>query len=169
MKVQTNESSAPQLTDGESVVFVPLIGTSGKNAVGLLEIHGLVLPGITDFEKFKRPEGMIRAMIENKDYKFMKHTKLWRRPMDRSGGVLPKKIAQNDHKYNEGCYPVVCGKATEANESLNGVPYFGGARYTVLWEDGLQETAIPPQEFINVSRKQVLPFMMNTLSTLVIS
>lgn len=146
----TADAEEAQFTEGETVVYVPLLGGNGKTAVGLIEIHGLVMEGVTDFAKYRRPESLIRTMIERKDYKFMKYTKLWRRPTDRSGGVLPKKILKRNEKFNHGCYAVVCGRATEANEALNGVPYFGGARFTVVWEDGLCEEAIPPQEFIQV-------------------
>lgn len=132
------------------MVYIPLLGGNGRNAVGLIEIHGLLMQGVTDLSKYKRPETVIRAMLESKDYKFMKYTKLWRRPMDRSGGVIPKKFMKNNDKYNHGCYDVVCGQTTEANEALNGVPYFGGARFTVVWEDGLREEAIPPQDYIQV-------------------
>ena len=147
------EAQQPHFTEGETVVYVPLLGGNGRTAVGLLEIHGLVLEGVTDFAKYKRPENVIRTMIEMKDYKFMKYTKLWRHPTDRSGGVIPKKMMKKNEKFNHGCYAVVCGKAVEANETLNGVPYFGGARFTVVWEDGLREEAVPPQDFIQVRSK----------------
>ena len=138
------------MTEGETVVYVPLLGGNGRIAVGLLEIHGLVMEGVTDFSKYERSDSVIRTMLEHKDYKFMKYTKFWRRPTDRSGGVIPKKMMKQNEKYNHGCYPVVCGKCVEANDTLNGVPYFGGARFTVEWEDGLREEAIPPQDFVQV-------------------
>jgi hypothetical protein len=144
------DAPEPGFTEGETVVYVPLMGGNGRTAVGLIEIHGLVMDGVTDFTKYRRSDGVIRTMIEKKDYKFMKYTKFWRKPGDRSGGMIPKKIMKKNEKFDHGCYAVVCGKTTEANETLNGVPYFGGARFTVAWEDGLREEAIPPQEFITV-------------------
>ena len=141
------------------MVYIPLLGGNGRNAVGVIEIHGLVMEGVTDFSKYKRPEATIRGMIEKKDYSFRKFVNLWRKPLDRSGGVIPKKIAKKSEIYDQGCYPVVRGKVIEANETLNGVPYFGGARFTVVWEDGLREDAIPPQDFMQVifsSAKRIL-------------
>jgi len=54
---------------GESVVYVPLLGKGGP--VGVIEIHGLYLEGITDKSSFERPPGPLKAMINAGDFKFV--------------------------------------------------------------------------------------------------
>lgn len=129
---------------GESVVYVPLLGKGG--GVGILEIHGLFSDGITDNTSFERPVQAIKSMIEAKDYKFTETVRLWRLPSGRSGGLT--QVTRTD--YNKAQYQIVCGKVTGVATEKNGIPYYGGARYTITWEDGLVEDGLTAMEFLKL-------------------
>jgi hypothetical protein len=125
-----------QFTDGDSVLYVPLLGQMSD--VGVLEIHGLYAEGVTDMARAQRPNAALKAMIAAKDYRFQRKVKFWRKPGSFSGGVVvrPSKNMEN------ATYPVVCGHVTGWALEKNGVVYYGGARFTVTWEDGLVEEGI---------------------------
>lgn len=114
--------------------------------MGLIEMHGLQTAGVTDPKSFERPIGAIKAMIDARDYKFKDNLKLWRLPGSRSSAFIP----ENSKDYNQSNYQTVCGKVQTIATEKNGVPYFGGARYTIAWEDGLVEEAIAQSDFLKV-------------------
>ena len=136
-----NKKSTIGFTKGESVVYVPLLGKGG--AVGVAEIHGLLTEGVTNTKSYERPSGPLRAMIEAKDYKFADNIRLWRKPAGRSGGSVD---ATDKTDYNKGQYQVVCGRITKVATEKNGIPFSGGARYTITWEDGLVEESLTPND-----------------------
>jgi hypothetical protein len=125
-------------------VYIPLTGLGG--AVGLVEMHGLQTEGVTDPKSFERPIGTIKAMIDAKDYKFKDNLKLWRLPGSRSSAIVPA----DSKDYSQSNYQNVCGKVLTIATEKNGVPYFGGARYTIAWEDGLVEEALAQSDFLKV-------------------
>ena len=131
-------------TSGETVVYVPLLGKGG--GVGVLEIHGLFSDGITDNTSFERPVQAIKSMIDAKDYKFTETVRLWRLPSGRSGGLA--QVSRTD--YNKAQYQIVCGKVSGVATEKNGIPYYGGARYTITWEDGLVEDGLTATEFLKL-------------------
>lgn len=91
-------------TEGECVVYVPLLGIG--SGLGVIEIHGLCSNGITSLSSFERPTAAIKAMMEAKDYGFKNTVRLWRLPKDRFGGSN-----HSDKKdYNVGNYQIVCGR-----------------------------------------------------------
>lgn len=120
--------------EGETIMYVPLIGRAG--GMGIIEIHGLISKSFTNLKRFERNPEVIRAMIAAKDYSFMDHTRLYRLPNTRIGGVVSEA---DNRDYNVSSYQVVQGKITEVVHESNGVVYFGGSRYNVQWEDGLRE------------------------------
>jgi hypothetical protein len=125
------------------VIYVPLFGRTG--ALGVVEIHGLQSPTVTDTANFQRDTEFIKSLIGAKDYSFVEHTKLWRLPKDRSGGV----VSIHDKKdYTYAAYQVVAGVITAVVTEQNGVPFFGGARYNILWEDGLVEKTVVASELL---------------------
>jgi hypothetical protein len=135
------------LPSGESVVYVPLLASAG--GIGVIEIHGLRTPGVTDTKNFERSPDLLRALISAKDYSFMNHTRLWRLPGSRSGG----EVSELDKKdYSLAAYSVVQGKVVDVVTELNGVPFFGGARFNILWEDGLMENAVVAADLVAVYR-----------------
>ena len=131
------------LGDGETVIFVPLIGRTG--ALGVVEIHGLQSPTVTNTANFQRDTSLMKSLIAAKDYSFVEHTKLWRLPKDRSGGV----VSVHDQKdYTYAAHQVVAGVISAVVTEQNGVPFFGGARYNILWEDGLVEKTVVGSELL---------------------
>ena len=52
--------------------------------------------------------------------------------------------------YERGNYHAVCGKVTDVLTELNGVPFFGGPRYNVKWEDGLFEQCVNAKDLVNL-------------------
>ena len=61
--------SAMGITEGDSVLYVPLLGLHSD--VGVIEIHGLYAgPGITDMSKAERPTRALSAMIAAHDYRY---------------------------------------------------------------------------------------------------
>jgi Ca2+-dependent lipid-binding protein len=72
--------------------------------------------------------------------------KLWRLPSARSGGtIINECIASGITMYH-----IVCGVITTIAAEKHGVPYVGGARYTIVWEDGLVEEAVSASELLKV-------------------
>lgn len=140
-----NTSDKPKLTSGETVIYVPLIGSAG--GLGVIEIHGLRSPSLTNTKNFQRSAELVTSLIKAQDFSFIKHTRLWRLPSARSGG----EVSELDKKdYSKAPFPVVQGKITAAITELHGVPFFGGARYNLRWEDGLVEEAVPANNLIEV-------------------
>ena len=126
-----------QFTDGDSVLYVPMCGQASD--VGVLEIHGLYAEGVTDMARAQRPNGALKAMIAAKDYRFKHKVKFWRKPGTFSGGV----VVRPSKNMEKATYPVVCGRVTDWATEKNGITYYGGARFTVTWEDGLVEEGLP--------------------------
>jgi hypothetical protein len=138
-------SDKPKLTDGETVIYAPLIGSAG--GLGVIEIHGLRSPSITNIKNFQRNADLVTSLIKAQDFSFIKHTRIWRLPSARSGGEVSELDKKN---YSLAPFPVVQGKITAAITELHGVPFFGGARYNLRWEDGLVEEAVPANNLIEV-------------------
>jgi len=126
-----------KLTQGEAVVYVPLLGKRG--GVGCLEIHGLFSEGLTDPSQYHRKTNVLRAMIAKQDFRFTETVRLWRLPGDRLVGTIP---TTKFPKYQVSLYNVVCGKIQQVIFEREGVPYAGGPRYSLEWEDGLFEEAV---------------------------
>ena len=62
-------SAMGHITEGDSVLYVPLLGLHSD--VGVMEIHGLYAgPGITDMRKAERPSRALSAMIAAHDYRY---------------------------------------------------------------------------------------------------
>ena len=51
---------------------------------------------------------------------------------------------------DQATYPVVCGKVTDWALEKNGITYYGGARFTLTWEDGLIEEGVPAPQLVKV-------------------
>jgi len=120
--------------------------------VGVIEILGLVLENVTDLTRLQRSPKILQAMLKAQDYRFKDTARFWRVPGKRSGGsILHDDQRKRDISYYaRGNYPVVCGKIEEVATELNGVPYFGGPRYHIRWEDGLYEQAVSAKELIEL-------------------
>ena len=115
----------------------------------MVEIHGLQSPSVTNLENFQRDSNLLKALIAAKDYSFVPHTKLWRLPKDRSGGA----VSVHDTKdYTYAAHQVVAGVIAEVVTEQNGVPFFGGARYNIQWEDGLFEKSVVASELVHTYR-----------------
>lgn len=142
--------AAGEITAGESIVYVPLIGRAGP--VGVIEIMGFVLDDITDVSRLQRSPKVLQAMLRAKDYRFKDTTRFWRSPENRSGGTIihDEKAKREISYYARGNYQVVCGKVEEVATELNGVPFFGGPRYHIRWEDGLYEQAVTANQLIEL-------------------
>ena len=63
----TTNSKIEEFTQGDSVVYVPLIGQ--RSDVGVIEIHGFYTQGVTDLTRSERPTGVLKSMMHNKDYR----------------------------------------------------------------------------------------------------
>ena len=137
----TRPPSAPYLESGETVVHVPLLSRGG--GVGVMEIHGLQTEGLSIMSKFERDNSALMSMIKNKDYSFVNSFLFYRRPEMRSGGIIKSK---ND--FNKSNYNIVNGRVVSVQMDRNGVPFFGGPRYNILWEDGMYEEAVPASSLL---------------------
>ena len=107
-------------------MYVPLYSDAGN--IGVIEIHGLRFDSLTLLKNFERPIEMLQSMMNNKDYSFQKHLKLYRLPNARTGGVVSELDTKN---YNVANYHYVVGVITEIATEINGVPFFGGPRYII--------------------------------------
>jgi hypothetical protein len=135
----------PKLIEGETVVYVPLIGRAG--GLGIIEIHGLISQSLSNMANYERSTDVLRAMIDAKDYNFVNYTRLWRTPTSRSGGI----ISDLDKKdYNTSAFPIVQGRIESVVHENNGVQFFGGSRYNLIWEDGLHEKHVTGVDLLNV-------------------
>lgn len=70
-----------------------------------------------------------------------------------SAGVRHKsmfKKAKKNYASGTAKFFVVCGRITEVVFEKNNVPYFGGPRYNITWEDGFFEEAVPPLELLKL-------------------
>ena len=144
-QTRANAMANGDITMGEAVVYVPLL--SKRGGVGILEIHGLHSEGLTDPLQYQRRTAALKAMIAAQDYRFQDSLRLWRIPSERSGGLAPKYEKED---YDKTHYHLVCGRLSDVAFEKNGVPYFGGARFTVSWEDGLVEEAMSASELIKL-------------------
>lgn len=139
--------AAAALHGGETVVYVPLLGKRG--GVGVIEIHGLVTPGLTDLSQYRRNSNLIEAMIVRNDFRFRDTVRLWRLP----GQRIDKLTEAEARRLNVTHYHAVCGRIHEVNFADNGVPYAGGARYHIKWEDGHSEPAIALSDLLRLYRE----------------
>ena len=127
------------------MIYIPLLGRTG--GLGAVEIHGLQSPNLTNTDNFKRDTSLLKALIDAKDYSFVEYTKLWRLPEGRSGGV----VSVHDQKdYTYAAHHTVAGIISEVVTEQNGVPFFGGARYNILWEDGLLEKSVVSSDLLRL-------------------
>ena len=140
-------SGAAALHGGETVVYVPLLGKRG--GVGVIEIHGLVTPGLTDLSQYRRNSNLIEAMIARQDFRFRDTVRLWRLP----GQRIDRLAEAEARRLNVTHYHAVCGRIHEVNFADNGVPYVGGARYHIKWEDGHEEPAIAASDLLRLYRE----------------
>ena len=60
------------------------------------------------------------------------------------------KTKSNKKDYSKGHYHVVCGRIVEVVHEKNNVPYFGGPRYNIDWEDGFSEEAVTANELLKL-------------------
>jgi Ca2+-dependent lipid-binding protein len=79
-------------------------------------------------------------------FRFKDTVKLWRLPASRSGGTVLNECKTTGITM----YNIVCGTITTIASEKHGVPYVGGARYTIVWEDGLVEEAVSATELLKV-------------------
>jgi hypothetical protein len=137
----SSSPSTPSLTSGESVIYVPMISTGG--ALGIIEIHGLRSSSLTNLNNFQRSPDFLRLLIAAKDYdSFLHKTRFWKLPGTRIGGTISDLDRYRDRDYSLAAYSVVQGHVIAAITELNGIPFFGGARFNLLWEDGQLESAV---------------------------
>ena len=84
-------------------------------------------------------------MIAQQDFRFKDSIRLWRLPSQRLRQGLDEVTLK---KYNTAHYHAVCGRIVDVNFADNGVPYIGGARYHIDWEDGYTEPAVPASDLL---------------------
>ncbi|RYH31034.1 hypothetical protein EON65_03650 [archaeon] len=122
------------------VVFVPLVGTS--KAYGVLEIHGLHPEGRKlDVASYKRSSDQMRAMINAKDYsKFVSTARFWKK-------LAVAKYAGMDQSET---YIIMSGRIKEVLTTRNGVPFYGGPRYNILWENGKVDKELNANELLTL-------------------
>ena len=137
-------ASMRQFTDGDSILYIPILGR--KSDVGVIEIHGLYAEGVTDTRKAQRPAGALQAMLAAKDYRFKNKVRFWRKPSALSGGT----VVREGKDRRDATYPIVCGRCTDWAVEKNGIAYFGGARFTLTWEDGLVEEGLTAAALLKV-------------------
>eukprot|EP00981_Chlorochromonas_danica_P003231 scaffold633_cov288-Ochromonas_danica.AAC.66 len=132
------------------MVYVPLIGSS--RSYGVLEIHGLY-PDDRSFQPktLQRSAEQLRAMMASKDYRcvcmilrssstltrlvdyfhlnrFVETARFWKKlPVEIFAG-LPQTAPDNAL--------IMSGRIQEVVFTRNGVPFYGGPRYNILWENG---------------------------------
>jgi Ca2+-dependent lipid-binding protein len=136
-----NEEVA-QITSGEAVVYVPLLGKRG--GVGCVEIHGLFSDELTDPARYERRTAALHSMILKQDFRFIHSLRLWRLPSQR----LEYASDEQRTRFSRNDYHLVCGRITEVVHTRNGVPFVGGAHYAINWEDGWFEEAVSAQELL---------------------
>jgi len=84
-------------------------------------------------------------MIAQQDFRFKDTIRLWRLPSQRLRQGLDEVTLK---KYDTAHYHAVCGRIVDVNFADNGVPYVGGARYHIDWEDGYTEPAVPASDLL---------------------
>lgn len=129
-----------------TVVFIPILGPTQGH--GIIELHGLIQEGTTDLSHFQRSSEMLRKMLAAKDYRytsvlsihfyyhfmsdllsiisFMGQTRFWRR----------KSIASMAGLNQTNSFIIVSGWVTDLVHTKNGIPFYGGPRFVITWEDG---------------------------------
>eukprot|EP01033_Poteriospumella_lacustris_P004436 gene4436-3170_t len=124
------------------VVYIPLLGPTLGH--GVLEIHGLVQEGSPT--PIHRSGEVLRSMIASKDYSFMNKTRFWKKKTISSLAGIPQ---QSDS------FIIVSGRVTEIMHTKNGVPYYGGPRFVITWEDGKSDEGISGQDLVAMYKETV--------------
>eukprot|EP01032_Pedospumella_encystans_P020196 gene20196-22949_t len=133
-------------TEGDHVVYVPMFGTS--SAQGVMEIYGLQTLATNNAASravYQRSPTVLRAMIQARDYKFVNTVRLWKKPP-----TAPKILEDGEvgKFYGVDAF-IVAGLVTSVAQGRRGVPFYGGPRYTVTWENGEIDEDMTATDLLN--------------------
>lgn len=119
-------------------MFVPLIGPTLVH--GVLEIHGLLTTELSSALQCRRPVDAVRNMLNRQDYTYVQQARFWKL----------EKVANYAKIDQPNSSMVMSGRISEVVYSKNGIPFFGGPRFNILWEDGKTDTELTAGELLNI-------------------